>query len=640
MSAPRIEHLADGVTLWPGDCLAFMRAQLPCTFDAVVCDPPYHLTSGGGARGFMGKAWDGGDVAFRAETWREVLRVLKPGGQLVAFSGSRTYHRMACAIEDAGFEIRDQLMWLYGKGFPKSMDISKAIDKAAVAALPPEQKAGVATLAAEFPDYIVRHPRSAEWQGWGTALKPAHESICLAKKPLQNMDLVGIIGSKLIEIWSALWLMLPANDAEQFSTLNPLVYGVDQRDFVQWDAERLSNIRAVLSDQMDMSQFASALISSLSTVSSWSVIWAESSQPANTFIIETELSTTMTLGTLKFLVSKITPESIMLAHKSAQWSIASASPAERIFAAIASRLSATLELSALVPAISKEVTHSQGVGARFSPAHEPICLARKPLGESTVAGNVLRWGTGGINVDACRVGLSEGDDPRLGGKGKWFPTSTRQNGGFYIPPCIAESSILGRWPANLLHDGSPEVLAGFPVTGPSSGAVKNNSAKPPSVAKGQEYARASFGHADNGGSTARFFYSSKAGPDDRCGSKHPTIKPVSLMQWLVRLVTPPGGRVLDPFAGSGTTGQACALEGFPAVLCEMEAEYQADIRRRMAMMAMGQVEKTAVQVVARGIADHAGPLFGGLEAVGGGRLVYGKFAWDRQSAQPDCGVEP
>ncbi len=204
---------------------------------------------------------------------------------------------------------------------------------------------------------------------------------------------------------------------------------------------------------------------------------------------------------------------------------------------------------------------------------------------------------------------------------------------------LERTNTLGRWPANLLHDGSPEVLAGFPE---SSSTRSEITSKPGGVYGGGDGLPSHTGTYgfDDSGSAARFFYSSKAGADDRCGSKHPTIKPVSLMQWLVRLVTPPGGRVLDPFAGSGTTGQACALEGFPAVLCEMEAEYQADIRRRMAMMAMGRVEKTAVRVVVRGIADHAGPLFGGLEAVGGGRLVYGKFARDRQSAQPDCGVEP
>ncbi|GAF71426.1 unnamed protein product, partial [marine sediment metagenome] len=120
--------LDEAVVLHGGDCLDVMATLEENSIDAVVCDPPYHLTSGG-AGGFMGKQWDGGDVAFRPETWVAVMRVLKPGGHLVAFSGPRTYHRMAVAIEDAGFEIRDQIGWVYGTGFPKSHDVSKGIDK-------------------------------------------------------------------------------------------------------------------------------------------------------------------------------------------------------------------------------------------------------------------------------------------------------------------------------------------------------------------------------------------------------------------------------------------------------------------------------------------------------------------------------
>jgi DNA modification methylase len=200
-------------------------ATLPdASVDAVVCDPPYHLTSivdrfgkegaapskvpAGGSgvyarssRGFMGQTWDGGDIAFQVETWREVWRVLKPGGHLLAFSGSRTYHRMTCAIEDAGFDIRDQIMWVYGSGFPKSLDVSKAIDRAAGA------KREVIGRAVYGDGHVQRSNESIgyggsdasadvrsvtspatdaarQWSGWGTALKPAHEPICMARKPL------------------------------------------------------------------------------------------------------------------------------------------------------------------------------------------------------------------------------------------------------------------------------------------------------------------------------------------------------------------------------------------------------------------------------------------------------------------------
>ena len=203
-----------------GDCRVTMATLPDASVDAVVCDPPYHLTSivdrfgkegaapskvpegGSGvyarsSRGFMGQTWDGGDIAFQVETWREVWRVLKPGGHLLAFSGSRTYHRMTCAIEDAGFEIRDQIMWVYGSGFPKSLDVSKAIDRAAgaereVVLTIPDRWAGkghVLERAEQVPRLTANITSPAtdaarQWSGWGTALKPAHEPICMARKPL------------------------------------------------------------------------------------------------------------------------------------------------------------------------------------------------------------------------------------------------------------------------------------------------------------------------------------------------------------------------------------------------------------------------------------------------------------------------
>ena len=177
-----------------GDCRASMATLPDASVDAVVCDPPYEL-------GFMAKAWDASGIAYDLEVWRQALRVLKPGGHLLAFSGSRTYHRMACAIEDAGFEIRDQIMWVYGSGFPKSLDVSKAIDRAAGAerevvgfdaAKALQQTAKVGTGAyGDFAGSLGNITAPAtdaarQWSGWGTALKPAHEPICMARKPLHG----------------------------------------------------------------------------------------------------------------------------------------------------------------------------------------------------------------------------------------------------------------------------------------------------------------------------------------------------------------------------------------------------------------------------------------------------------------------
>ena len=141
-----------------GDCRHVLKTLKTNSVDSIVTDPPYEL-------GFMGKSWDSTGVAYDVAVWQECLRVLKPGGHLLAFGGSRTYHRLACAIEDAGFQIRDQIMWVYGSGFPKSLNISKAIDKAAGADATAEAK---------------------QWDGWGTALKPAHEPIVMARKPLEG----------------------------------------------------------------------------------------------------------------------------------------------------------------------------------------------------------------------------------------------------------------------------------------------------------------------------------------------------------------------------------------------------------------------------------------------------------------------
>ena len=181
-----------------GDCLEILQTLKDNSVDSVVCDPPYHLTSTKGAsKGFMGKEWDGGDIAFRTDVWSECLRVLKPGGYLLAFSSSRTYHRIAVAIEDAGFDIRDQIMWIYGQGFPKSHNIGKAIDKIegnerqvlgvsmngmSETAMKPDKGWNANSMGKE----IKITKGQSEWEGWGTALKPAHEPIVMARKPLSE----------------------------------------------------------------------------------------------------------------------------------------------------------------------------------------------------------------------------------------------------------------------------------------------------------------------------------------------------------------------------------------------------------------------------------------------------------------------
>jgi DNA modification methylase len=384
-----------------GDCLEMLPTLAADSIDACCTDPPYHLVqlSRAGSNqpgdlatpygrsgpsnartGFMGKTWDGGDIAFRPETWAEVYRVLKPGAHLVAFGGTRTFHRMVCAIEDAGFEIRDAISWLYASGFPKSLDVSKAIDKAAGAT--------------------------------GTIIP--------AGGPVRRM-----------------------------------IPGADQHATGSWRKD------------------------------SGRVYQPGDYQPATA--------------------------------EAAEW---------------------------------------DGWGTALKPAMELVCLARKPL-ISTVVANVLVHGTGALNIDGCMIPFADAAD-EAEAKGK------NQHAAFGIGP--RENRIYGtdkkdrtnydargRWPANVAHDGSDEVLAAF----------------------------AAFGKRNPPGGIERFFFSAKANADDRADSEHPTVKPIALMRWLVRMITPPGGRVLDPFAGSGTTGEAAMLEGFDATLIEADARHAADIAHRI-----------------------------------------------------------
>jgi len=220
-------------TLILGDCLDKMKELPESSVDSIVTDPPYEL-------GFMGKTWDSTGIAYSVAMWKEALRVLKPGGHLLAFGGSRTYHRMTCAIEDAGFEIRDQIMWIYGSGFPKSLDVSKAIDKAAGAERTVIGQGRGRTGAAAQPNGGSLHSDDSyqwpgnfdistattdaakQWSGWGTALKPAHEPICVARKPLEETVARNVLrhGTGAINIDGCRVAVDPIADASQLRTMN------------------------------------------------------------------------------------------------------------------------------------------------------------------------------------------------------------------------------------------------------------------------------------------------------------------------------------------------------------------------------------------------------------------------------------
>jgi DNA modification methylase len=411
--------------------LATMARMEDNSIDAIVTDPPYGLK-------FMGKKWDH-DVPG-ADIWRECLRVLKPGGYLLAFAGTRTQHRMACAIEDAGFEIRDMIAWVYGSGFPKSLDISKAIDKAA---------------GAEREVVGVRKGGTNNANGTQGAYN------------FRGRDIINGSNNMTAEVS----ITAPATDAAR-----------------QWD----------------------------------------------------------------------------------------------------------------------------GWGTALKPALEPITMARKPF-SGTVAANVEKWGTGGINVDGCRIETGDGYKENAVTQG----VNTAQTS--YAPAAVRrtfEPSQMGRFPANLIHDGSDEVTRLFPDTGVSSGGTKGTGRG--GVCEMRSSICATTGGLGDSGSAARFFYCAKAsraerdlGLDDlpiksggdvcdreddtdglnspragagrngRVRNHHPTVKPIDLMRYLCRLVTPPGGIVYDPFCGSGTTLIGAKLEGFQWVGSEMDPEYAEIARKRV-----------------------------------------------------------
>lgn len=406
------------------DCIEAMKAMDDNSVDAIVTDPPYEL-------GFMGKSWDASGIAFNIQVWQEALRVIKPGGHLIAFSGSRTYHRMAVAIEDAGFQIRDQIMWVYGSGFPKSHNISKALDKAA---------------------------------GAEREVVDSYQGVTKGDGGRYNWHNTDEIGSTTVDV------TIPATPAAQ-----------------QWD----------------------------------------------------------------------------------------------------------------------------GWGTALKPAHEPMVLARKPL-EGTVANNVLTYGTGGLNIDGTRVGTTV----------ETWPSSRSYAAGQMQPGHSGDTQSTGdapagRFPANFIHDGSDEVVGLFPDGKSTSGKKQPNNTKNEVYSGTWNSQPDKIGGFDDSGSAARFFYCAKASKRDRnegldslplqrraglmgadndnenldpvserfrtepSANHHPTVKPTSLMQYLVRLVTPPNGIVLDPFMGSGSTGKACAYEGFDFIGIDQSTEYVAIAQARI-----------------------------------------------------------
>jgi DNA modification methylase len=459
---------ASDLRLMLGDCLERLREMEDCSVDSVVTDPPYGLS-------FMGKKWDY-DVPSE-DIWRECLRVLKPGGHLLAFAGTRTQHRMAVRIEDAGFEIRDMIAWVYGSGFPKSQNVGKAIDK----------RGGNAGLTAEI----------------GLAIKQARLKRGLSAAACDQMFCGGTTN------WS-------------------------------WFEGRPTGQRAPTPD----------------TFNAIAEAWPEL-EPLRAAVAEAE----------REVVGKS-------AHKPG---IANGTKGHHT---VGGTIAQHVDITA--PA-TPEAQQWDGWGTALKPALEPITVARKPLGEKTVAANVLAHGTGAINVDGCRVGTETIQTNRYTPGRDMTSFHGSQAGNEY-----ASNTHAGRWPANLIHDGSDEVVGLFPDA--KSGGSGNDKIKVGGNCYGKYKDRKGGQQPPSSGSAARFFYCAKTSKKDREGSTHPTVKPTALMRYLCRLVTPPKGIVLDPFMGSGSTGKAAMLEGFQFIGIERDAEYFEIATNRIAVATPRQLE--------------------------------------------------
>ena len=449
-------------TMTHSDCIAYLRTLPDASVDSCVTDPPYEL-------GFMGKKWDSSGIAYSVELWREVLRALKPGAHLLAFGGTRTHHRMVCAIEDAGFEIRDEMQWLYGSGFPKSLDVSKAIDKAAgelqtqsVGFNVAGKSSGLGTIQRQelrsdnpnYSPYAPATPAAAQWAGWGTALKPACEPICVARKPLCGTVAANVLahGTGGINVDGC---RIGMNEPDRAA------YEEKRRSFA---GTKTNNGRAV-------------------TFNSGPVL---------------------------------SPEQLIANSAKGRW------PANVI------------------------LSHAEGC----------VCTGTKRVKgqadrglEQTQARSWKNSSTAGIN----RTGYADADG---------------------LETVEAWQCVEG-CPVRLLDAQSGERPTGGPgITNADN--IKREWG-------GLNGTFQSIGYGDTGGASS-FFYTAKASKSDREHfNTHATVKPLALMRYLVRLVTPPGGVVLDMFAGSGTTLVAARQEGFRFLGCDADEGHVRIAQDRLAL---------------------------------------------------------
>ena len=663
--------------LFNGDCREGLKHLKDNSVDSVVTDPPYGL-------GFAGKAWDKTGIAFNVDLWREVFRVLKPGGYLLSFGGTRTYHRMVCAIEDAGFEVRDQLQWIYGclsedteiltingwEHYHKAIELYPVlcynIDKESFEFCKPERsfiyenKHTAYRIQSDYTDQIVsRNHRCIVERGgrkvfaYAETLEqqesvPILESLHNLPETIPNIyegtsvkkqDLLERVRQqecKHSEYWQS-----PAGAVRRQNACNVCSVwetGMETQSMVkkgenaylqssmqrsikragmeaacaQRQTKLDGRIREVSQRKNDRAEQSCMEGRRNLLQNTWELCWSKicslpgriygnvkkrrlcngtpfnscantrkmlkedgsrsshrpqsSQQRPEQFNVICEQPTAQEIrsdGATRTTLATVNP----IEYKGNVWCVqvpTGAFVARRnghIFITGNSGFPKSLDIGKAIDKAAGNVTSEaeqwDGWGTALKPAHEPICMARKPLSESTVAANVLKWGTGGLNIGACRIPYISQADKAAALSGDAFKRKDTSNKDWSRPWMddpgkVAEINAAakaraqaGRFPANLILDGT--------------------------VAKMLDEQGEYFGYS---GTVSRFFYVAKASKSERgAGNTHPTVKPVKLMRYLVRLVTPLGGTVLDPFAGSGTTLLAAEMEGFRALGAELNSEY-------------------------------------------------------------------
>ncbi|QGZ17178.1 DNA methyltransferase [Arthrobacter phage DrYang] len=537
MPAPEIHYTDSNVTLWHGDCVDVLRGLPDNSVDSVVTDPPYGIR-------FMGKSWDGEDIeemtakrraaapmpdgvggpnggyqsasteagryrqnltanqAFGEwclEWTRECFRVLKPGGHILAFGGSRTWHRLASAVEDAGFEIRDSIAWLYGSGFPKSMDISKAIDR-------------------------MRHegPEKLKVTSW------------LADQADKNGVTRAMLDAAMGTSDMGGWWLSRLEHRCQVPTMEQI--------------PRVLETLGVASE--DVPEDIQTLIFELNGAKGTpGKAWLERE-------VIGQRETGDALGWLQQTGSTAKTVDVTAAHTEAakKW---------------------------------------EGWGTTLKPSFEPVVVGRKPM-RLTTAANVMKHGTGGMNIAATRVGGEERTNKAGGASSLSAVTRVEQGYRDTVSECEGtESTVSGRWPTNVILDPfTAELLNEQEANADQFFPVFRYNPKAPASE------RPSYDKAGGSGGTIAAMRCTGCGKQDLSGTpctcenptwvrdlgnkvSHPTVKPLDLMRWLIRLVTPPGGTVLEPFAGSGTTAEAAVMEGMQCIAIEREADYLPLIRQRL-----------------------------------------------------------